>query len=88
MATAGPVLHTYLGADERIYSSYLAVLGDGHMATLRGVPGADPVEIQRASGDENLPEIPADGLWTTTGPVPDDKPAKTQKATPSKAQDA
>ncbi len=80
----------YIGWEQRTYSGYLSVVDDGEVATLVGTPGMDPVVIQRAAGNETLPEVPADGMWTSAElespakPPPKQTPS-TQVDTPASA---
>lgn len=79
--------YAYTGAEERIYSAYLAVAPDGTTTTLIGTPGMDPIGIRKAGGDdgEPLPDVPGDGSWVRVGaaapPMPGiEKAAKGAKA--------
>lgn len=60
--------HAYIGWEQRTYSGYLTAAANGEVSTLIGRPGMDPVVILRAAGNEMLPEIPTDGLWTSVEP--------------------
>lgn len=82
--------HAYIGWEQRTYSGYLSMAGDGQVSTLVGTPGMDPVVVIRAAGNETLPEIPADGMWTSSAPDSPARPARkqtsaTQANTPASA---
>lgn len=80
--------YSYVGAEERVYSAYLAVAPDGTTTTLIGTPGMDPVGIRKAGGadhgGEPLPDVPGDGSWVPVdSKTPDtgiEKAAKGSKA--------
>lgn len=73
--------YAYTGWEQRTYASYLALSDGGGVATLVGTPGMDPVVILRAAGNETLPEIPADGMWTSAEPEVPAKSTRKQSAT-------
>lgn len=74
--------YAYTGWEQRTYASYLALSESGEVATLVGTPGMEPVTILRGAGNETLPEIPADGMWTSAEPgTPAKSPRKQTSAT-------
>jgi hypothetical protein len=54
----------YTGTETRIYPGYQSVDAAGGHTTLIGHPGAQPVRIRRGGGNDALPEIPQDGMWS------------------------
>ncbi|GAA4626878.1 hypothetical protein GCM10023196_036920 [Actinoallomurus vinaceus] len=71
-----PPTYVYTGTEERTYPAYLQVADDGTFQTLQGRPGSGPVCIRRAAGNEELPEIPADGQWLAVTEKKNQTPAK------------